>query len=330
MSNVDPDQSPIEAAAGTAEQDVIDAFELLSDETRVAILVTLWKIQGAPTANSGAPATFSEIYDSINYDHPGNFSYHLKKLTGQFVRNTERGYELRRPGRKIVEEIIAGMGSASPMLDTTQIDMACVLCGAPTAVTYEDEWLYQVCTECEGFSQNLDRFPSGMLNELALDPAGLDPERTPEDLFAAAWSRTLGTLYQQIQGVCPTCSGPVEATLEVCEQHESAGICEACGRLSETAVYYCCTSCKNDHRTLLKMVAMFHPAMVAFYDRHGVEVGWGLGDFTNVKRMLEHSMEHEVELLSGESDRIQVTAREAGDEITLTFDENINAVAVER
>lgn len=261
---------------------------------------------------------------------PDNFSYHLKKLTGKFVRHTAGGYELRRPGRKVVQEIIAGVGSASPKLETTRIDMACVRCGAPTAVSYDDEWLYQVCTECEGFFGDLDRFPAGMLNELVLEPAGLDPERTPEDLFAAAWSRVFGTLFQQINGVCPTCSGPVEASLEVCEYHDPSGLCETCGRLSETAVYYWCTSCKNDHRSLLRMIAMVHPAVLGFYDRHGVEVGWGLGEFTSVKRMLESAMEHEVELLRGETDRVRVTVSEAGDEITLTFDENINAVDVER
>lgn len=319
--------SPLGAVSGVAGSDAAEAFELLGNETRLAILLALWEARD-PVSGEGQ-LTFSDLYDRINYDHAGNFSYHLKQLVGQFVRKTDRGYELRRTGEKVVQAVISGSGFESTALEATQIDMPCVLCGAPTTVHYEDEWLYQVCTECEGFFPNRDTMPNGTLNELSLDPAYLQADRSPETLFTAAWVNALGHLYGMIHGVCPECSGAVDSNLSVCKDHDSTGVCDACERHFGVVAIYQCTSCKSHHTTLPHLVAAFHPAVIAFYHDHGVELGWNLLTFENVKQLLQCAMEHEVVRQSMDPVRIRVMVTRNGDQMAVTFDENVAVTDVD-
>jgi len=153
--------SPLEAASGAAGAYATEAFELLGNETRLAILLVLWEAYD-PTANDNA-VSFSELYDRVEYDTTANFSYHLDKLEGHFVRKTDDGYVLRRGGRNIVQAIIAGTGLEDPTFEPTEIDASCEICGAPTAVTYEHERAYQICTECEGRSSPESEHPRGTL-----------------------------------------------------------------------------------------------------------------------------------------------------------------------
>ena len=121
----------------------------------------LWEAYD-PTANDNA-VSFSELYDRVEYDTTANSSYHLDKLEGHFVRKTDDGYVLRRGGRNIVQAIIAGTGLEDPTFEPTEIDASCEVCGAPTAITYEQERVYQICTECEGRSSPESEHPRGTL-----------------------------------------------------------------------------------------------------------------------------------------------------------------------
>ena len=70
--------SPLESAAGAARSHVTDAFKLLSDEVRLAILLSLWEASD-PLAENNA-VSFSQLFDCIGIRDSGNFSYHLDKL----------------------------------------------------------------------------------------------------------------------------------------------------------------------------------------------------------------------------------------------------------
>lgn len=108
MMNVDPDESQLEAAAGAAGDHVIDAFGLLSNETRLAILLALWEAYDQHNADD--TVAFSKLYDRIDVSDSGNFTYHLNKLVGHFIAETDDGYRLRNTGLKIVQAAIAGAG----------------------------------------------------------------------------------------------------------------------------------------------------------------------------------------------------------------------------
>lgn len=58
-----------------------DAFDVLGNETRLGILRVLGEADG--------PLSFSALFDRVDYDTSGNFSYHLKRLEGHFIRETD-------------------------------------------------------------------------------------------------------------------------------------------------------------------------------------------------------------------------------------------------
>lgn len=127
-----------------------DAFELLSNETRLAILLALWEAYDPRAVDNAVP--FSELYDRIEIRDSGNFTYHLNKLTDHFIKKTDEGYQLRNAGFKIVRGVIAGAGLnlEEQRLQSTKIPRSCESCDGPVELSYEDGRLYQICTACEG------------------------------------------------------------------------------------------------------------------------------------------------------------------------------------
>lgn len=114
------DTGPAETATQLSPE---EAFSVLGDETRLAILRTL--------GDAADPLSFSALFDRVDYDDPSNFNYHLKKLTDHFVHKTADGYVLRQAGRRVVEAVLAETPAAEPRLERTQIDRPCFLCDAP-------------------------------------------------------------------------------------------------------------------------------------------------------------------------------------------------------
>jgi DNA-binding transcriptional ArsR family regulator len=329
MSDTSSAESLLEAAAGAAGPHTVEAFAQLANETRLAILLALWEEYDPDAENDALP--FSELYDRVDYGHSGNFSYHLEQLEGQFVRKRAGadGYELRKTGLKVVQSVIAGAGVEDATLERTTLDQACSRCGALTAVTYRDGVAYHVCTECEGNTTNGDH-PDGYLNATRLDPAGLI-DRGPEEVFAAAGVAAYREMRTMFEGLCSACSGTVEASLQQCEDHDSDGRCETCGRPFAAWTRFRCRVCKDAHYTTPTMLALFHPSVVAFYDEHGVSTQWHAEDFESVVRVQELVTDHhEMAVVSEEPLRVDVTVALDGDECRLTFDETASVIGVHR
>lgn len=326
MDNSNTVDSPLKAAAGAAGPHAVDSFELLANETRLAILLALWEAYEPFAGGSSIP--FSELYNRVGMSDSGNFNYHLGKLEGQFVRSTDEGYKLRPQGDKITRAVIAGGGLGDATLEPTEVDMPCPLCEAPTAITYQDGRLFQLCTECDGKFGEADDVPSGTLFAWRLEPAGL-ADRTPEEVYAASsigmFQRTLAV----IDGVCPDCSGAVETELDVCENHdpEPGDTCSNCGRRDGILALYRCSVCKFSTGGKPSALVSQHPAVVAFYYDHGVDLQYDL-DFEKVRRVFELGEAHEQTLESTEPLRVRVTIQYEGDEMSLLLDEDMSVIEV--
>lgn len=328
MDDVDFVESPLAVTAGAAGPHATEAFALLGDETRLAILLALWERYDPHAEDNAVP--FSEIFDRVEYDDSGNLSYHLEKLDGQFVRQPARGegYELRRPGLALVQAVIAGAGVQDETLEPTEIDQACPRCDAPTAIGYQEGILYQVCTECEGPTpEPTDR--DGFLNAVPFDPAGL-ADRTPEQLRAASRVGAIRHLQTMFDGLCPACSGPVDGWLDACPDHDTTGICAACGTTFHTWARFECRICKNHQTTSPKAIALFHPAVISFYDDHGVSTRIHADDFESVNHGFDLIDGHEMDLVSEDPPRVVVTATRNDDQCCVTFDETVSVVDVDR
>ena len=106
-----------------------EAFALVADETRLEILRML--------AATDEPLAFSTLFHRSEYDTRSNFSYHLDKLDGHFISQTDEGYALRQAGRRVVEAVISGAVTDDPVVHRVPIDRQCPFCSAQIEVSYE-------------------------------------------------------------------------------------------------------------------------------------------------------------------------------------------------
>lgn len=130
MPDDDVRELPVDVPPGEAGVHAAEAFGLLGNDIRLAILLALWAEHDPHAEDNAVP--FSDIFDRVDYEDPGNFSYHLDQLEGQFIRQRAEGegYELRDPAKKFIQVIIAGAGVKGATQAPTSIDEPCPFCGA--------------------------------------------------------------------------------------------------------------------------------------------------------------------------------------------------------
>lgn len=327
MGDSNKASSPLEAVAGAAGPYATDAFKLLSDETRLAILLALWETYDPYGANTGR--TFSELYDRVAVSDSANFTYHLDKLTGHFVEKTDDGYKLRNAGLVIVRAIIAGAGFEHPNVSPTELDILCNRCGeARVELSYHDEATYLTCSECEGF-MTAEEYPRGTIAKFWFDPAGVT-RRHPAELLAAS---VIGTEYRNRMmkaGVCPSCSGPIDGSLRLCEEHtsEPREVCSVCGTRDRARVRYVCSVCKYRNRHPVELSVVDHPAIISFYDEHDVDPRWDVDHTEESIHKLQLIWEMEHTLTSTDPVRISVSVPCEGDVLQLTLNEELDVIDV--
>lgn len=321
MSDTNP--SPLEAAAGAAGPAATEAFRLLSNETRLAILLALWE-EFEPFATNQS-VRFSELRERVGTQDSGQFSYHLEQLEGRFVESTAEGYELRDSGLKLVQGIIGGSAIEDPELAPTPVDMTCSMCGGDVAVCYERGWVYNLCTDCDGlFDESVAG--GGVLSKFPLDPAGLT-DRSAAELYAAGWVRGFQRLFSMMEGVCPACSGPVERSLEVCEDHREDGLCGNCGYRPGIVARFRCAVCKEWSVSTIGGVAKYHPAAVGFHYDHGLPLQYGFNDLEHINERLERT-ETDWTVVDEDPQVVRVTMRIDGDELRIDLAEDLTVLDV--
>lgn len=287
------------------ETDPDEVFALLADDTRVAILQALWETEGEG-------ATFSELREAVGMRDSGQFNYHLDKLVGRFVGKTADGYELTQAGRQINGAIHAGAYTMETTIEPFPFDVPCPTCGGDRTLSYGDDLVRVDCEDCPAHAQ------FGVPPSVVVD---CDRDDLPE-----VAGRYLLTTYQRLTvGFCLFCDGPVrpsvtpfeETITEVPEDVPE----EVATRLSEVPnVHYDCTRCGVEVTGGLRLSLLYHPAVVCFHHDRGVDVFdrsvWALAGIHIDRQRIR----------SREPFRASVTFAEAGDELTLTVDEDLEVV----
>ncbi|SFG40967.1 hypothetical protein SAMN04488063_1952 [Halopelagius inordinatus] len=217
-----------------------DAFALVGDETRLSILEALWRLDG--------PARFSDVRNEIEMRDSAQFNYHLGKLTGQFVRKTEAGYELRTAGRRVVQAILAGSFTQHPRREL-EIDDPCIRCGEMLTAHYEDEMLCIECPAC-GHGHGKYSFPPGGLHG-----------RTDAEVLDAFDQRVRHLDCLAKDGVCPECNGRMQTLIERGEE------CCLGGSIRATHV---CRQCAHERCAAVGLALLDQSAVGSFYADHGV------------------------------------------------------------
>ncbi|WP_135366289.1 winged helix-turn-helix domain-containing protein [Halosimplex halophilum] len=317
-----------------------EAFEVLGNETRVAILSAL--------GGADEPVSFSALRDRVGMADSGRFNYHLDRLTGHFVRNREAGYELRRAGERVVEAVLSGAVTAAPVLERTEIDHPCHFCGAPVAVRFREERVEVFCTECPGtYSRTSSPDDSadagkaaadGYLGYHPLPPAGV-AGRDPAAVFRAAWTWGHLELFAAAAGVCPRCSAALDRRRRVCESHDAdardadardadGGLCDACGRRYAVAVDLDCSNCIYEESGAAVVGLADSPALLAFLLDHGLNPLAPTDETLPALSAAYNDFEESVR--STDPFEARFTFAVDGDELALTVDDDLRVVDAER
>jgi hypothetical protein len=223
-----------------------DAFALVGNETRLSILEALWEADEHPTR-------FSTVRAAVGMSDSAQFNYHLSKLTDQFVRKTDEGYELRTAGRKVVQAVLAGSFNEHPRRELA-IEDACTRCGATLTATYEDERLAIDCPSC-GRRHGEYTFPPGGLHG-----------RTDREILEAFDQRVRHLHCLAKDGVCPECNGRMHTVIE--RPDGDGDCCLDAGLRAE----HVCEQC--DHRlcSAVGLALLDQSDVVAFAREQGVRL----------------------------------------------------------
>jgi DNA-binding transcriptional ArsR family regulator len=298
-----------------------DAFALLGNETRVALLRTL--------GEAGEPLSFSELHDRIDVRDSGQFNYHLEKLVGHFVRKTEDGYTLSRMGRRVVESVLSGAVTETPDLERTVVDESCEYCGAPVEVTWKGGSIRLFCTECSGRygrafgdERRGTVVDEGYLGRLPLPPAGVR-DRSPTEVLQAAWVTGTLEVYSLAAGICPRCSATVEREVDICEDHDASdGLCDSCESVYAVRVGFRCSNCIYESGGGVGVGLLANTALLDFVTDHGLNPI----DPDSIRAVNSVTQDYDVEVRSTEPLRVGLTYTIGEDSVSLTVDEELNVL----
>lgn len=330
MGSQRPIDSPLTAAADVPGERTTEAFSLLGNETRLAILLALWEAQTPRAEESVDPVpdtslSFSELRDRVGMEDSSQFNYHLDRLAGIFVESSDGGYELLPAGNRLVRTIVASAGFDDVSLETREIDLSCWHCGSPTAITYQNQRLYHVCTECSGSFDLSDKHPPNVLAGYLSNPAALT-DRPPEEIYTAAATNVFHDFGKRAAGICPDCTGPIESRLRVCEDHQppDVGQCPNCGSRPLSVAQFACPVCGHRATQSVQAYTGHHPAMIAF--------AWQLGfhiyrrDPETIEWLARIKHEAEEELVSEDPPRVRITFRAEDHGLQMTYDEELAVI----
>lgn len=301
-----------------------DAFSVLGNETRMEIIQTL--------GDSDEPLSFSELRDRVGVSDSGQFNYHLDKLVGHFIEDTDDGYGLRRAGERVIEAVVSGAVTEAPVIEPTQVDWPCPLCGATVEMSFQQEWVALSCTECQGMysgsiaadeSAPEQQIEHGYLGGLDLPPAAIQG-RNPTQVLQAALTWASIERLAASSGMCPRCSASLESDLTVCEDHDPGdGVCETCNFKHQVKHEATCPNCPFRTVGPLPIALEADADVLQFVTAHGFnpvtpsEDEWGA---------MVQSWEEEVHSL--DPVEVSVTWTLNGDSLSVTVDEDLQVVDV--
>jgi hypothetical protein len=227
-----------------------EAFSLVSDETRFAILRELVDTRG--------PTAFSDLREAVGVDDPGRFNYHLGELRGQFVAKRDDGYTILPPGERLVGAVLAGGYTSTLDADPAPVDGKCPDCGSDLEAVFRDHGVTIDCTECVASVTSPD-VPPGLLADSAPADAPELVGRLNRIQFAA-----------NDAGICRNCYHETERTLYLTDDEDAPDWLADSDLLG--MVFHDCPRCGGTFNAAVQAAVLSHPRVAAYHYEHGIDV----------------------------------------------------------
>lgn len=279
-----------------ADERLTDAVELVSHEARAEMLVALAnRHREAPQEPT---LGFAELRKRVGHDDPGNFNYHLQRLTDGLVEKTDEGYELSDVGHQLVGALLSERYDPETELQLPDAELSCVLCDRTATPSYVDGMLRVECAGPHSLAMNVG-------------PEVLTDRRVEAAVNVALWKSQLETRLT-VEGICPVCDGATHGGLEPGRGDE------------EPAVVYraVCDRCGCSYRHVVGGCVLDHPAVVSLCYDHGLDVR------EDAQQVLADHVGTPA-VLDDDPMRVAVEVSVGGDALTLELDETAAVVSVD-
>ena len=225
-----------------------EAFSLLGDRTRVAILQALADAEREAWDND-ATVSFSELYERIEANNTSQFAYHLDRLSGSFLTKTEAGYTLTFAGETVVRAIRAGTYHDRIEFEPVDLSGNCLACESDELEAIYETYLQVRCRDCET-----------NLMTCSLTPQQVR-DRTPEEVLASCDAAARIRYRLALAGVCEACSGRMKGTVRGVD-----------GPAGDTHLHVSeCVGCGMAVSMPVSMRLYHHPAVAGFLWNHGID-----------------------------------------------------------
>lgn len=272
-----------------------EAFGVLGDETRIAIVETL----AEATQDDEEGLSFSELRQRVGVRDAGQFNYHLSKLRDRFVVKRDDGYYPQYAALRAVGAIQSGTYTDDPEPRSSETDATCPDCKEPMTGEYDSGFFSMHCDE------------HGKTVQTAVPPSAAE-DRSISELTTYVNAEVQRDLERGLDGVCPTCRGPMAVSGR--ERHEYDRIH---AKLS-------CEACWLTMQFPIAAAVVRHPAVVGLFHDHGVDV--------RTRPLLSLPFVRDSDSVTVTADepfraRVDVTLGE--DSVSLTLDGDLNVLEVE-
>lgn len=312
---------PSNAHSGDARMAPDEAFAALGNETRMDILRALWEAE--------EPLSFSDLREAAGVEDPGNFHYHLERLTDHFVQQADERYSLRGAGEQVIRAVLAGAITENPTFGPAELDSKCPYCGGPAEALYEDETFTARCTQCQGLTES-EQYSPGTFMEYMFPPAGV-LNRTPDEILAVAHVLYDAKITAMFERVCPECAGPVKFDFEICPDHElrDDGLCETCETRRAVWLHPVCRNCRYSRSFPVWFAVAMNPTVIAFYEDHGAP--WDRVPFSKLTwENAPYVSDISEKVLARDPPSVRIGIPIDEEELNVTIDHNLSVTEVTR
>ncbi|WP_267643935.1 DUF7351 domain-containing protein [Haloarchaeobius amylolyticus] len=199
------------------------AVELLANPTRLRIVDALGKQQ--TTRRESQAVGFAELQRLAGAEDSGNFAYHLNRLSGALVVQTDAGYRLSDAGSQVSSILHSPLLQSEDSVEV-ETDYECGVCGATIVARTTDGCIEFHCGSGHGF--RTESVPGPVL----------------EESVERALKLALGQIYTDLEtmtrGHCPRCNNQMrwgtEAISTELGSHLISAECSACAMVCGSPV----------------------------------------------------------------------------------------------